>query len=95
MEMNLHMIQGCDGTFCENADTQMAFPLDDMPNVAFCRVCWGQEMQRRRRMKDGNVLPFPGEEVSPNPHTPHLHYPGFDGAKARFEKIRRAGRLED
>lgn len=33
------VIIGCDGSFCEDPETQQAYPLSDMPGVYFCPEC--------------------------------------------------------
>lgn len=93
--MNEFAVIGCDGSFCQDSDTQEAFTLDDA-NIAFCRVCWSREMQRRRS-SGGEVLPFPGGTVScnsvvaypySNPASRGTHATGAHG-NSGVEKIRR------
>ncbi len=93
MMMDIHFIVGCDGSSCQDADGQTAYPLDDMPDVAFCKVCWTQEMNRRKRTGRGTVLPFPGPDTPMRSQRFHLKYPGFDSES--FQKIRRGPKLEE
>jgi hypothetical protein len=43
-----HAVTGCDGSFCDDPEHQKAFPLEDMPQIAFCSVCLSREQQRQR-----------------------------------------------
>ncbi len=95
-------VVGCDGSFCGNeADTQIAYPLDDMPNIAFCHLCWTQEMNRRKRTGKGNVLPFPCSASDHGFIRGEVNVVAAMSLRAhtyldvKFEKMRRAGRLED
>ncbi len=93
MDMMTFSVQGCDGTFCQYPEEQRAFSLDDMVDVAFCKTCWGQEMNRRKRTGRGQVLPFPCKETAS--HVPDLKYLGFDNKNPSFQKIRRGPKLEE
>lgn len=83
----LHAIRGCDGSFCENPEGQPAFPLDDMPDVHFCKICWSQEMLRRKKSRQGMISQFPGNKDVYKNISSDLICPKFDGGNV--EKIRR------
>ena len=43
------VLMGCDGENCDDPEGKFAFPVADLPGVAFCTDCMSQHTKRQRR----------------------------------------------
>lgn len=99
MLTNVAFIIGCDGSSCHNPENEVAYALDDMTDIHFCKLCWTQEMNRRKRT-GGQVTPFPGgkEKTAPcfsTQTSSQSRYTVSQGTQTSFEKFQKRQKLED
>ena len=90
---SVQFILGCDGSSCQNPDEQRAYSLDDMPDIHFCKTCWTQEMNRRKKHGE-TILVFP-ERSNVAPTSMPVRYRGFTGREECFVKFEKRQRLEE